>query len=55
MTARTMARMNIARFCKMMTEETDGTKRQTLRRLIAKQEAKFAEPTTATNEGREYG
>jgi hypothetical protein len=49
MTDRTMARMNIARFCNMLAEETDETKLQTLRRLIAEQEAKLVEPTTPAN------
>jgi hypothetical protein len=48
---RTMTRMNIARFCNMMAEETDETKLLTLRRLIAEQEAKLVEPTAPANEG----
>lgn len=39
---RMVARLNIEHFRKQMSEETDESKRQTLRRLLSEEEAKLA-------------
>jgi len=39
---KTIARLNIKHFRKLLTQETDGTKRETLRRLLAEEKAKLA-------------
>lgn len=38
----TIAKLNIKHFRKLLAEETDESKRQTLRKLIAEEEAKLA-------------
>jgi hypothetical protein len=42
---RTVARLNIEHFRKLLAEERDATQRQTLCRLLAEEEAKLASLT----------
>jgi hypothetical protein len=39
---KTVARLNVEHFRRLITKETDETKRQTLLRLLAEEEAKLA-------------
>lgn len=41
---RTVARLNIEHYSKLLAHETDETKRQTLLRLLEEEEAKLFEP-----------
>jgi hypothetical protein len=41
---RTVARLNIEHLRQQLAQETDQTRRATLQRLLAEQEAKLAEP-----------
>lgn len=42
---RTVARLNIEHFRRLLAKETDESRRQLLLRLLAEEEAKLAEPT----------
>lgn len=41
---RTVARLNIEHFRRLLAKETDETRRQVLQRLLAEEEAKLADP-----------
>jgi uncharacterized caspase-like protein len=41
---RSIARLNVEHFRRLLAKETDETRRQTLQRLLAEEEAKLAEP-----------
>jgi hypothetical protein len=41
---RTIARLNIEHFRRLLAKETDESRRQVLQRLLAEEEAKLAEP-----------
>jgi hypothetical protein len=45
---RTVAKLNIAHFRKLLAAETDETKRQTITRLLAEEEAKLEALTKQT-------
>jgi hypothetical protein len=47
-----VARLNIEHFRKKLAEESDETKRQILSRLLAEEEAKLADLTNRTTNGR---
>jgi hypothetical protein len=51
---RTVARLNVERFRKLLAEEVDEGKRKTLLRLLAEEEAKLASLTDAPNKGRQF-
>ena len=44
---RTVARLNIEHYRRLLVKEPDETRRQTLQRLLAEEEAKLAEPKPA--------
>ncbi len=44
---RTVARLNIEHYRRLLAKETDETRRQTLQRLLTEEEAKLAEPKPA--------
>jgi hypothetical protein len=50
--AKTVARLNIEYLRKKLAEESDATKRQTLSRLLQAEEAKLANLTNHTTNGR---
>lgn len=50
---KTIARLNIAHFRKLLTNEIDQTKRATLLRLLAEEEAKLAERESKSSEKEE--
>jgi hypothetical protein len=52
---RTVARLNIEHFRKLLAQETDETKRQTLLRLLAEEEAKLAAMTKPATERKGSG
>jgi len=41
---RTVAQLNIEHFRRLLAQETDETRRATLQRLLAEEEAKLADP-----------
>lgn len=41
---RTIARLNIEHFTRLLAAETDESRRQTLLRLLAEEQAKLADP-----------
>ncbi len=49
---RTVARLNIQHFRKILESETDPAKRQTIERLLAEEEAKLARAATPHPETR---
>ncbi len=42
---RTVARLNIEHYRRLLARETDETRRQTIMRLLAEEEAKLADPS----------
>jgi hypothetical protein len=51
----TVARLNIAHFRKKLAEETDETRRRTLVRLLAEEEARLAALTAKPGERKRQG
>jgi hypothetical protein len=51
---RTVARLNIEHFRKLLAEEADEGKRKTLLRLLAEEEAKLASLTDAPKKSRQF-
>ena len=49
---RTVARLNIEHFRNLLSKETDETKRRTILRLLAEEEAKLASITKPPSEGK---
>jgi hypothetical protein len=49
---RTVARLNIEHFRRLLAEETDETRRRVLRRLLAEEEAKLANSGKPPEKGR---
>lgn len=49
---RTIARLNIEHFRRLLAEETDEARRQTLLRLLAEEEAKLSDPGPKDNKRR---
>ncbi len=49
---KTVARLNIEHYRKLLARETDQSKRQTLLRLLEEEEAKLTVPTTPGQERR---
>lgn len=49
---RTVARLNIEHYRKLLARETDESKRQTLLRLLEEEEAKFPRPDNPGQERR---
>jgi hypothetical protein len=43
---RTVARLNIEHYRRLLARETDDLRRQTIQRLLAEEEAKLADPTS---------
>lgn len=41
---RTVARLNVEHYRRLLARETDETRRQTIMRLLAEEEAKLADP-----------
>ena len=52
---KTVADLNIAHFRKLLSDETDPVKRQTIERLLAEEEAKLAHAQLSKKEGAEKG
>lgn len=52
---KTVADLNIAHFRKLLSDETDPVKRQTIERLLAVEEAKLAHAQLSKKEGAEKG
>ena len=48
-----MAHLNIAHYKKLLSEETDASRRQVLSRLLAEEEAKLAKIATSEKPGNE--
>ena len=49
---RSIARLNIEHFRRLLAVETDEKRRQTLQRLLAEEEAKLADPAPKDNKRR---
>ena len=49
---RSVARLNVEHFRRLLATETDETRRKTLQRLLAEEEAKLAEPGLKDSERR---
>lgn len=49
---RTVARLNIEHFRRLLAEETDEERRRTLLRLLAEEEAKITDPQPTKNKRR---
>jgi hypothetical protein len=52
---RTVAHLNIEHFRKLLTNEADEAKRQTILRLLAEEEAKLASRTSPPQEKKKRG
>lgn len=51
---RTVARLNVEHFRRLLAEETDDSRRQLLQRLLAEEEAKITEPKLAEKKRRSH-
>ncbi len=47
---RTVARLNIEHYCKLLTQEADEAKRQTIHRLLEEEEAKLRAADSASED-----
>ena len=50
---RAVARLNIEHYRRLLARETDETRRQTIMRLLAEEEAKLADPSSNSKKKRE--
>jgi hypothetical protein len=52
---RSVARLNVEHYRKLLAQETDETRRQTIMRLLAEEEAKLKSPTDQHDERKARG